>query len=168
MAHNRKSLAIGTAALAAGLIVFLLVLKVSKNSAPASRESSDSEILAQLETKTPAPVATASRVRDNLAQPTPPLQSAKSEPAPTPLTAQQLVAEILEISSTEGPITAEKAERFKRNLEELIKLGAASVPAIRELLGKKVEYDFADVTGGDQMGYPSLRASMIDALKQIG
>lgn len=98
-------------------------------------------------------------------------QSATNQPAAAPsiaLTPQQLIAEILEISSTEGPITADKAEKFKRNLEELIKQGAGSVPAIRELLDKKLEYDFADVSGGEQMGYASLRASLIDALRQIG
>jgi len=89
-------------------------------------------------------------------------------PSTTARTPQELIAEILEISSAEGPITADKAEKFKRNLEELIKQGAASVPAIRELLDKKIEYDFADVAGGEQMGYASLRASLIDALKQIG
>jgi hypothetical protein len=107
----------------------------------------------------------------SLVRPGPSVPIAKTEPvAPpaTPRTPQQLVAEILEISSTAGPISADKAEKFKRNLEELIKQGAASVPAIRELLDKKVEYDFADVTGGDQIGYASLRANLIDALKQIG
>src|SRR5215467_6120467 len=65
------------------------------------------------------------------------VRTQKAEPVAvpaTPLTPQQLVAEILQISSAEGPITPEKAEKFRRNLEELIRQGATSVPAIRELL----------------------------------
>lgn len=102
------------------------------------------------------------------AHPTPITNTPPGTVAPVPRTPQQLVAVILEISSIEGPITAEQAETFKRALEELIKQGAASVPAIREFLDKKIEYDYADVSGGEQMGYASMRASMIDALRQIG
>jgi hypothetical protein len=109
--------------------------------------------------------------RENFRGPTPSAQPGTNQSTSAQSivrTPQQLVAEILEISSVEGPITPEKAEKFKRNLEELIKQGAASVPAIRELLSKKIEYDFADISGGEQFGYASLRASLIDALKQIG
>jgi hypothetical protein len=99
--------------------------------------------------------------------PSPANEPAAANPA-VARTPQQLVAELLEISSAEGPITPDKAEKFKRSLEELIKQGPSSVPAIRELLGKKIEYNFTDISGGEQMGYASLRASLIDALKQIG
>jgi len=171
MPRNRKLLIVGVGALSAALIVSLVALKVSKNSASALPSPSDSQTLAQPENKTPAAVATAAAVRDNLARPIPSVQFAKTETPPnalTPRTPQQLVSEILEISSTEGPITAEQAEKFKRNLEELIKQGAVSIPAIRELLDKKMEFDYADVPGGEQMGYASLRAGLLDALRQIG
>ena len=169
MAHNRKGIVVGTIALV-GLIGCLVAFKASRRAAPTRAELSETPSLAVSEVKTPAMPAVAP-ARDNFAPPTPSPETAKPEPAPipaTPRTPQQLVAEILEISSTDGPITAENAEKFKRNLEELIKQGAASVPAIRELLEKKVEYNFADASGGEQMGYASLRASLIDALKQIG
>lgn len=72
------------------------------------------------------------------------------------------------MSSADGPITKEQAERFNQCLAELIRQGAASVPAIREFLERNIEYYYAGVSGGDQLSYPSLRASLIDALKQIG
>jgi hypothetical protein len=121
---------------------------------------------------TPLDVPDAEPEREHFRQPTsfiqPPTKQSAAAPATIARTPQQLVAEMLEISAVDGPITAEKAEKFKRNLEELIKQGSAAVPAIRELLEKKIEYDFVAVTGGEQMGYASLRASLIDALKQIG
>jgi len=169
MAHNRKGIVLGTIALV-GLIVCLVAFKASRSPAPTRAESSDTQALAVSEVKTPA-LPVAAPARDNFTQPTPSLEAAKTLLAATPTTPrtpQQLVAEILEITSTDGPITAEKAEKFKHNLEELVKQGAASVPAIRELLEKKIEYNFADASGGEQMGYASLRASLIDALKQIG
>jgi hypothetical protein len=169
MALNRKGIIIGSIALAVVPIVWFVVLKAPKSSPPAPFESSNSRSVADSETTTPA-VPIIARAHDNFA-PTLALKTAKPEPTAPPTTArtpQQLIAELLEISAIDGPITADKGEKFKRNLEELIKQGAASIPAIRELLDKKIEYDFADVSGAEQIGYASLRASMIDALKQIG
>jgi hypothetical protein len=78
------------------------------------------------------------------------------------------VAELVELSALPGPLTKEQAEKLKQNLDELIRQGASSVPAIREFLEKNIEYDFADISGGDQLGYSTLRASLFDALRQIG
>jgi hypothetical protein len=89
--------------------------------------------------------------------------------APAPRTAQDLVNELAEICSSPGPITKEQAEKFKQNLDELARRGPASVPAIREMLAKNEDYDFAeDVLGGDQLPYSSLRAALFGTLKQIG
>jgi len=78
------------------------------------------------------------------------------------------VAEVAELGGTGGPITKEQAEKFKQNLAELVRQGAASVPAIREFLDRMIEFDYAKVSGGDQLGYASLRASLIETLEQIG
>src|ERR1051325_455355 len=168
MAMNRKRKFIATIALAAGLITYVVVSRTPRHagSTPADSQSS---VITETKASLAAPIHIATR--DSSIQPTALIRAATSDSAVTPpnaRTPQQLVAEILEISSAEGPITAEKAAQFKRNLEELIKRGAVSVPAIRELLDKKIEYDFMDVAGGEQIGYASLRASLIDALKQIG
>ncbi len=163
MAHKR--IIIASVALASVLLLSLVAFRSSKSSAPSEPES-----LAASDFKTAPTVPDAEPAREKFPRPIPFLHSATHAPAApaTPRTPQQLIAEILEISAIDGPISTEKAEKFKRNLQELIQQGATSVPAIRELLDKKVEYDFADVSGGEQMGYASLRASLIDALKQIG
>src|SRR5262249_19591208 len=164
---NRKPALFFVLAFAALLIVCLVFFKFqirSSSTQPENSAPSDSGS----HSKSPEPPPQVARDRTFAAAI---IQTQTTEPAPipaTPRTPQQLIAEILEISSTEVPITPEKAEKFRRNLEELIKQGSASVPAIRELLEKKVEYDYADVSGGEKMGYASLRASLIDALRQIG
>jgi len=165
--RNRRPALFFVLAVAGLLTICFIAFRSAKQPAQNHTEAA-APAPATFESRTSPPHSTIPR--HDFPQATPVLQTSKAESAvpTTPRTPQQLVAEILEISSTEDPITADKAEKYKRDLEELIKLGAASVPAIRELLDKKVEYDFADVTGGDQMGYASLRASLIDALKQIG
>jgi len=77
------------------------------------------------------------------------------------------MAELAEIG-TRGPIAREQAETFKKNLQELVRQGAASVPAIREFLAKNLDTYYAGVGGGEELGYSSFRASLFDALKQIG
>jgi hypothetical protein len=78
------------------------------------------------------------------------------------------VTELAGLSQVMGPITPEQAARFKQDLEELVRSGAASIPAIQELLAKNQDFRYAELSGGEQLGYSSLRASLIDALKQIG
>jgi hypothetical protein len=166
MAHKR--IIIASFGLASVLVLSLVVFSSSKSSVHTSAPSESLSVASDI--PTPPEVPDAEAAREKFPRPIASAHSATNEPvAPaTARTPQQLVAELLEISAADAPITPEKAEKFRRNLEELIKEGAASVPAIRELLDKKIEYDFADVSGGEQMGYASLRASMIDALKQIG
>ena len=162
----QKRIIIATVALASVLLVSLVAVKFSAPP-PASVEP---DPLAS--DKMPPVVPDVKLAGVNPPRLTPSAPSPANEPAAAnpavARTPQQLVAELLEISSAEGPITPDKAEKFKRSLEELIKQGPSSVPAIRELLGKKIEYNFTDISGGEQMGYASLRASLIDALKQIG
>jgi hypothetical protein len=79
-----------------------------------------------------------------------------------------LIAELETLSGTGGPISKEQADQMKQNLADLVRQGKASVPAIRAFLDKNVETYYADVPGGDQLGYSSLRSSLIDTLKQIG
>jgi hypothetical protein len=166
---EQKRIIIAAVALASVLIVSFVAVKSSKSSPPTPAQAESASVASD---NTPPDVPDAETAREHIRRPTPSTEPLTNQPgaasATTARTPQQLVAELLEISSAEGPITPEKAERFKRNLEELIKQGSASVPAIRELLEKKIEYAFVDVTGGEQMGYASLRASLIDALKQIG
>ncbi|HEV2327979.1 MAG TPA: hypothetical protein VGY56_04225 [Verrucomicrobiae bacterium] len=96
-------------------------------------------------------------------------KSIAAEPAPFApelLTPGQLADELARIGK--GPVTAEQAARFKADLKELVRRGAASVPAIQALLQQNFDESFADTKGGDQLGYSGLRSSLIDALDQIG
>src|SRR5436190_2258477 len=61
---------------------------------------------------------------------------------PGAATSRDLVAGMWEICGIQGPVTQEQAERFKHHLEELIRGGAASVGASREVVDKDVELDF--------------------------
>jgi len=81
---------------------------------------------------------------------------------------EQLVAELAELSSAQGPITKEQAERFKQILAELVRHGGTAVPAIQAYLDKNLDSDYSKLDGGDQLSYSSLRASLFDTLKQIG
>lgn len=95
--------------------------------------------------------------------------AAATEPAlvsPELMTPQQLADELANIGK--GPITPEQAARFKADLKELVRRGAASVPAIQAMLQQNFDESFGDIKGGDQLGYSGLRASLIDALNQIG
>lgn len=86
--------------------------------------------------------------------------------SPQQLSPRQLVDELTKIGN--GPVTAEQAARFKADLKELIRRGAASVPAIQALLQQEFDESFGAVQGGNQLGYSGLRSSLIDALNQIG
>jgi len=89
-------------------------------------------------------------------------------PLPPPkLTPEQLVEELTRIGSS-GSISPEDAARFKADLNELIQRGPASVAAIKAFLDESLDVAYKDVTGGDQIGFSTLRSSMIDALRQIG
>jgi hypothetical protein len=103
--------------------------------------------------------------------PAPPADRIETAPAaatPKPLKAHELVAELAELSGLPGPITPEQAQKFKAILDELVHQGAAAVPAIQEFLRKNIEYDYSEISGGDQLSYSSFRHSLLDALKQVG
>lgn len=86
--------------------------------------------------------------------------------SPELMSASQLVDELTEIGN--GPITPAQAARFQQDLKELIKRGAVSVSAIQMYLGQNMDVSYGNIQGGGQLGYSSLRASLIDALNQIG
>jgi hypothetical protein len=90
--------------------------------------------------------------------------------AETNLTPHDLVAALaaLKIEDGQSVITPEQAEKFKQHMAQLIQGGAGSVPAIHEFLTNNIDSAYDAVTGGDQLGYSSLRAGLLDALRQIG
>jgi hypothetical protein len=83
---------------------------------------------------------------------------------PTPLT-RQLVANLTQLDLSQGPLTSEQAGQWKQTLQQLIQQGNAAVPAIREFLEQNRDWDLGTE---NQLGYPSLRAGLLDALQQVG
>jgi hypothetical protein len=113
-----KRIIIATLTFGSVLLLSLVALR-SRKSLPLTAQSNP-ELLATYDLKSASVVPDAEPSRGNFSRPTTSIHSATNESATTlaaSRTPQLLLAEILEISSTEGPITAEKAERFKRNLE---------------------------------------------------
>lgn len=96
-----------------------------------------------------------------------PTTVAAAAPAPITGPAKDLVNSLASLDPKKGPITKEQAEKFKADLKALIAQGKDAVPAIREFLERNVELSYANA-GGESLGYSSLRASLIDALAQIG
>ncbi len=114
-------------------------------------------------TRLPAVIQTTGRPAPAAVAATPPV----ARPEPSPYT-RQLVANLAQINVTQGPIGKEQAEQWKQSYQTLVAQGAAAVPAIRQFLEQNQELNFSAVGGGDQLGQPSLRTAMINALQQIG
>jgi hypothetical protein len=151
------------------VVVMLMVATIGFKSLKKSTESTGSTPV------TVAPEAKGQPVRETMAVRDAAPHDAATSPATVEaappqktLSLNPLVAELMELSGTHGPITPAQAERFKQILAALVQQGAASVPAIQELLKQGMDYRYIDVSGGDQLGFPSLRASLFDVLKQIG
>jgi hypothetical protein len=65
-------------------------------------------------------------------------------------------------------ITADDAADIRRILDELRRRGPDAVPAIRDVLRRGENVDFAHIAGGDLVGHRTLRQAMIDTLATIG
>jgi hypothetical protein len=88
-------------------------------------------------------------------------------PEAAPADPKDLVGGLAAIDGKQ-PITSEQAQRWKESLQQLIRQGSASVPAIQQFLAQNTDANYAGVSGADALGYGSLRSAMLDALTQIG
>jgi hypothetical protein len=95
-----------------------------------------------------------------------PADPATPRPEPSPFT-RQLVGSLTQLDLSQGPLTQEKADLWKRDMQQLTSQGAGAVPAIREFLEKNLDLSF-DATSAGMMGQPSMRLSMLEALQNIG
>jgi len=101
--------------------------------------------------------------------------AAPAIPAPAPVPAapadnrspKELVASLTQIDG-KTPVTPDQAEAWKQALRQLVRQGAAAVPGIQDFLAQNQNTNYAGLSGAGQLGYPSLRAGLIDALAQIG
>jgi len=116
------------------------------------REAVDLEAVRAV--STPKELATISRV----------IAAVEPLPEATPYI-RQLVGGLTQIDLSREPLTAQQAAQWKEGLKQLVQEGSAAVPGIAEFLVRNTDLDFR---GGDGLGYPSMRAAMLDALEQIG
>ena len=85
----------------------------------------------------------------------------------TALPAQQLIAKIAQMDLRRGPLKPEQADELKAKLKELIQQGPAGLPAIQAFLEQHEDISFGR-EGGKLVGAASLRAGLLEALKEIG
>src|SRR6185369_7678562 len=81
--------------------------------------------------------------------------------------AQQLITQMALVDVSRGVLTKEQTDQLNQNLKQLTEQGAMGVPAIREFLEKNQDLSFGDANV-KSVGYSSLRAGLLDALRQIG
>src|ERR1043166_8324660 len=67
-----------------------------------------------------------------------PADPATPRPEPSPFT-RQLVGSLTQLDLSQGPLTQEKADLWKRDMQQLTSQGAGAVPAIREFLAQSLE-----------------------------
>jgi len=158
---RKEAIAIGILITLVGAVLVFYSRNVRSGSAPLPKPDSQVKIVADSKDQ-PAYRQFAPDVLPQVATET---RTATNKPE---LSSKQLIDDLAKIAETNSPVTAEQAARFKQNLAELIRRGAASVPAIQEYLAKSVDVGYENAPGGEQLGYSSLRASLIDALNQIG
>jgi hypothetical protein len=95
---------------------------------------------------------------------TAPVDTKPARPEPTAYT--QRIMDILSDIDPKTPMTPEKAALWKQSFEQLVKEGAAALPAIQQFLNENRDVKLGDNT--NFLGETSLRTAMIKALDQIG
>jgi hypothetical protein len=93
--------------------------------------------------------------------------SDQASPGAGYLGADQLIGQLSQLQIAGGKLTAEQARQIQQSLQQLVAQGAAALPAIREFLDKNLDLPFGD-NGSMLAGASSLRAGLIDGLRQIG
>ncbi|MGZ4962978.1 MAG: hypothetical protein ACXWKG_03865 [Limisphaerales bacterium] len=83
-------------------------------------------------------------------------------------TPKKIVEDIVTVTSLTNEVTAADAKKFHDGLNELVRKGAASVPAIQDYLDKNLDSNYGTVKGAEELGYSSVRHALLDTLKQIG
>jgi hypothetical protein len=98
-----------------------------------------------------------------------PADTATSAPKAEPSSyTRTLVGNLASIDLSQKAIAPEQATAWRQGLEDLVKRGTESVPAILEYLGKNQDVSFAGVAGANAIGYDSYRSALIDAMAAIG
>jgi hypothetical protein len=78
-----------------------------------------------------------------------------------------LVKTLSEISAQPGELTLEKADQWKRGIEQLIEQGKAAVPVLEEFFQTNGDIRFDSVAGGNLLEEPTLRIAFLKVLFDI-
>jgi hypothetical protein len=97
-----------------------------------------------------------------------PVASLPADLPPTSVRSQGLIAEMAQAGMGGGALTQEQGKQINDNLKQLAAEGTAALPAIREFLQKNQDLVFDELNAKKVIGYPSLRAGLLDAVRQIG
>ena len=116
----------------------------------------------ELSVAEPVPAATEAGTTVSRSPTTSPVPVPHAQPSPY---TRQLVASLTQLDFSPQSLTAEQAAQWKLGLQQLVQQGGAAVPAIQEFLEQNRDWDLG---GGSPLGYPSVRAALLDALQQIG
>jgi len=81
--------------------------------------------------------------------------------------AEQAVGRLAQFDASQ-PLTADQASAIRLDLQRLIAEGDRAIPAIRQFMEQNKDLSLDSIKGGAAVGYPSLRAALFDALRQIG
>ena len=112
-----------------------------------------------------APAGSLTRPRNSAAQAHPGTEQASTGQGYLP--ADQLIGHLSQLQIAGGKLTPEQGRQIQQSLQQLVAQGAAALPAIREFLDKNLDLPFGD-NGSTLAGVSSLRAGLIDDLRQIG
>jgi hypothetical protein len=158
----RKSVLILTAVIGLGAVA--LVVVASKHRKPGDHAANPGAESAQVPESSEA-----SKVAPEPVSPSPApsaVTTAPSNPDPAAV-ARQLIKSLSEVKMQSGDITPEKAEKWHRNLEELIETGTAAVPPLQEFFQGHVDVRFDSGPGTNLLGEPSLRIAFMKVLFDI-
>jgi HEAT repeat protein len=172
----KRSLVVPAFVIGVLIIVAALGYKGYQSSLPASAppSTSDNASHSASEQLPASQLAEAHRSASTQAESAPAPTPTPSVPGPTspppesaPADPKDLVSGLAALDGKQ-PITPEQAQKWKDSLQQLVRQGSASVPAIQQFLAQNQDANYAGVSGATALGYNSLRSAMLDALAQIG
>jgi hypothetical protein len=81
---------------------------------------------------------------------------------------RQLITNLSSIDLTNGKMTRDKMDQWRKDLQQLVSQGTAAVGVIREYLQSNEDVDFRKIADTRFLGHETLRTALLDALQQIG
>ena len=136
-------------------------------SAPSPEDPSRTVAPAPAPATQPAPTQPQASVPAEAASKPAPAPPPSAQPEAAPTEPKDLVSGLATLDGKQ-PISPEQAQKWRESLQQLVRQGPASVPAIEQFLAQNQDANYAGVSGANALGYNSLRSAMLDALTQIG